>query len=326
MFPNTASARGMQLLVVAQKYYINGASKSEIAKDLRISRFKVARLLEQAIEEGVVEIRLVPPVDVDLEMGRALEKKYALSSVVVASNETSDLQQSRGQIGRLAAIVLQNVLSDGDTVGIAWGRTMDAMVRAVRELPQCSFVQMVGGVPTLSPAIDSMDLVRRLAEISGGRAFPLYAPIIVADTITARRLAADPLVNKTLAKFAELTHAVVGIGSWNPPNSSVRDMLSPNILALENEGAVADVCATVLDEDGIPVPGAHKLAERSLSISWEHLSKVPHVVALAGGGNKADAIRAVIQSGIIHTLVTDAAAARRLLDTTPGSSGRGDGL
>lgn len=318
MFPNTPSARGMQLLLVAKKYYIDGASKSEIAKDLRLSRFKVARLLEQAIEEGVVEIRLIPPVDVDLEMGSALERKYALSSVVVASNETSDLQHSRDQLGRLAAIALQNVLSDGDIVGIAWGRTLDTMVRAVRQLPRCSFVQMVGGVPTLSPAIDSMDLVRRLAEASGGGAFPLYAPIMVADTITARRLAKDPLVSKTLAKFAELTHAVVGIGSWNPPDSSVRDMLVPNIVALENEGVVADVCAILLDADGIPVPAAHKLAERSLSISWERLLKVPHVVALAGGVNKAEAIRAVIKSGIIHTLVTDAAAARRLLDNTPG--------
>jgi DNA-binding transcriptional regulator LsrR (DeoR family) len=318
MFPNIASARGMQMLLVAQKFYIDGKSKSEIAEDLKLSRFKVARLLEQAIEDGVVEIRLIPPVDIDLAMGSALERKYRLSSVLVASNETTDIEQSRDQIGRIAAMDLQNVLSDGDVVGIAWGRTMDAMVRAVWQLPRCSFVQMVGGVHTSSPAMDSMDLVRRLAEASGGTAFPLYAPLIVADTTTARRLAKDPLVHKTLEKFNELTHAVVGIGSWNPPDSSVRDMLAPDIVAMEDEGAVADVCATVLDADGHPVLSTRKLSERSLSISWERLSKVPHVVAVAGGVDKADAIRAVITSGIIHTLVTDVAAARRLLDTIPG--------
>ena len=46
------------LLAAARRFYLEDRSKVEIAEELGISRFKVARLLEQARETGVVTITL----------------------------------------------------------------------------------------------------------------------------------------------------------------------------------------------------------------------------------------------------------------------------
>ncbi len=43
---------------VARRYYIDGATKSEIAGELGLSRFKVARVLDQARTSGLVRIEL----------------------------------------------------------------------------------------------------------------------------------------------------------------------------------------------------------------------------------------------------------------------------
>ena len=43
---------------VARRYYLEGASKSDIATELGLSRFKVARLLEGARASGIVRIEL----------------------------------------------------------------------------------------------------------------------------------------------------------------------------------------------------------------------------------------------------------------------------
>ena len=43
-------------VLACRRYYLDGASKSEIAAELGISRFKVARLLERARREGIVRI------------------------------------------------------------------------------------------------------------------------------------------------------------------------------------------------------------------------------------------------------------------------------
>ena len=55
-----------ELAHVARRYYVDSASKVEIAEELAISRFKVARMLEQALATGIVTItvddaRLVDP-------------------------------------------------------------------------------------------------------------------------------------------------------------------------------------------------------------------------------------------------------------------------
>ena len=60
--PREKSAAGPAALVltatVARRYYLDGISKSDIAAELDLSRFKVARLLDQARASGLVRIEL----------------------------------------------------------------------------------------------------------------------------------------------------------------------------------------------------------------------------------------------------------------------------
>ena len=55
-----------------------------------------------------------------------------------------------------------------------------------------------------------------------------------------------------------------------------------------------------------------------MAITLEQLRAVPEVVAVAGGTGKAEAIRAVLRTGVVSSLVTDVATARVLLE--PGSA------
>jgi DNA-binding transcriptional regulator LsrR (DeoR family) len=106
---------------------------------------------------------------------------------------------------------------------------------------------------------------------------------------------------------------VVAIGSWDPPNSQLRDALAqPDRQALEAMHVRAEICATLLDDDGRPV--APELATRSITISADQLRRVPEVIAVAGGATKARAVRAVMAAGFVTSLVTNATAARILLE------------
>jgi DNA-binding transcriptional regulator LsrR (DeoR family) len=82
--------------------------------------------------------------------------------------------------------------------------------------------------------------------------------------------------------------------------------------ALDAAGAVADVCANVLDSSGREIR-AGGLPGRLIAISPDQLRAVPDVVAIAGGVAKAPAILAALLSGLIHQLITDEEAARLLL-------------
>jgi len=76
-------------------------------------------------------------------------------------------------------------------------------------------------------------------------------------------------------------------------------------------GVRADLCATLIDDAGKAV--ASPLDQLGLGITAEQLRRIPEVVGIGGGLEKAAAIASVLRSGWISTLVTDAGVARRLL-------------
>jgi len=84
----------------ARRYYFDGASKSDIAGELGLSRFKVARLLDQALASGLVRIELHSPGTIDLDLSIALKTAYGLRHCVVIDSPEDDealLDRPRGQ-------------------------------------------------------------------------------------------------------------------------------------------------------------------------------------------------------------------------------------
>jgi DNA-binding transcriptional regulator LsrR (DeoR family) len=53
--------------------------------------------------------------------------------------------------------------------------------------------------------------------------------------------------------------------------------------------------------------------DRILGITTEQLRKVRRVVAVAGGGDKTDAIAAGLKTKLVHALITDHTTAEALL-------------
>jgi DNA-binding transcriptional regulator LsrR (DeoR family) len=187
------------------------------------------------------------------------------------------------------------------------------MVGHLGRLPACTVVQIVGSVPTLELNVNSMELVRRVAECAGGPVYPLYVPVLVDSPEMAAALRRDPYVAKTIGMFDRLTRAVVGIGSWTASGSTVRAALPRELAAeLDAAGAVADVCSSVLDAGGRELR-TEGLMSRFIGIGPDQLRAVPEVVAIAGGAAKAPAILAALRSGLVHRLITDDQAARLLL-------------
>ena len=300
-------------VLVARRYFLDGASKSEIAQELGVSRFKVARLLDAARRDGIVRIEIGAPPEIALELSGELAARHGLMDALVVRTIDGPEEFKREQLGRTCAELLTQTLEADDVLGISWGRTLHSMVGHLSKLPGCTVVQIVGSVPTLELDVNSMELVRRVADCAAGPVYPLYVPLLVDSPEMAAALRSDPHVHKTIAMFDRLTKAVVGIGAWTASGSTVRAAL-PEVIAAELDaaGAVADICSTVLDASGAEIRAAG-LPGRFIAISPDQLRAVPDVTAIAGGAAKAPAILAALRSGLIHRLITDEEAARLLL-------------
>jgi len=66
-----------------------------------------------------------------------------------------------------------------------------------------------------------VEVLRRVAVLSGGQARSIYAPLTVATAEAARALKTDPRIAEAFGRFA-----LAAIGSFDPPESWLHDALS----------------------------------------------------------------------------------------------------
>lgn len=310
-----------RLLSVARRFYLEDQSKIQIAAELGISRFKVARMLELARAQGLVTIRLNDDGAVDWDLSQLLAEHLGLSEVVVV-HANGDEEHVRNRVATAGAEFLSSTLRDGEVLGMAWGRTLSALTMSLPRLPRMSIVQLTGAAGSdLSQS--PVELVRLMAQNSGGSAHPIFAPLVVETAEIARSLRQQPDIARAIAMFADLTTALVSVGSWNPPDSQLYEFLPrAEREDLVGRGVIAEVSATLLSADGTEI--ADDFADRAIAVTATQLRAIPRVLAVAAGARKARAVTAVARAGLITGLVTDHTLAAEALIGPPARS-RADG-
>lgn len=296
----------------ARLFHLDGLSKIQIASELGISRFKVARLLDAAREAGIVRIEIALPSGINGELSDVLRRRFGLRHSVVVDTAETDAESLREQVGRTAAQVLTELAKPDDVIGIAWGRSLQAMTRALGSLPRCTLVQASGALNRPDVDENAVELVRHSATVSGNRAVTFYAPLLVPDRATAEALRGQPGIAEALAALDRLSIAVVAVGRWCAGESTVYDALAPHEQQrLAASGVSAESTGILFDEQG----GVRDdLAERLIAVTIAQLRRTREVLALAYGDPRVDAVRSVLASGLVSSIVTHNSLARLLLD------------
>ena len=298
---------------VARRYYLDGRSKVEIADELGLSRFQVARLLEAARANGLVRIEIVNEGAIDLELSGRLKDALKLRHAVVVDAPDDDDASVRQHLGEAAADLLTEIVTPADVLGLAWARSVSAMTAALTSrLATVPVIQLTGALAWPDMDGNSVDLVRQAARASGGPAYFFHAPLVVPNATTARAMRKQPEIARAFGRYASVTKAVVGVGRWAPHLSTIYDAADERDREqMRRLGACADISGVIADSEGQPVQGG--LTERMIGISATEMQAIPEVIAIAYGPAKAVAVRAAIRSGLVCGLVTHAALATALL-------------
>jgi DNA-binding transcriptional regulator LsrR (DeoR family) len=301
------------MTTVAHRHFIGRQTKLEIAASLGISRFKVARLIDEAVECGAVRFVIADQEEYDTELAEALSRQYGLRHAVVVRAQELSPAETTEALGRAAAALLEETLVDGQTLAVAWGRTLSACAGALTKLPLIDVVQAIGSLAGAEYAQSSVDLVHRLAALSRGTAYPLYLPMWFEDEGLVERLRNEPNVARATARFAHIDVLVSGIGAWNPTNSTLFATLPAAWQEqAQAAGTCADLCTVLVDAHGAEVKTP--LTANVVGLSAAQIRSLPTVIGVAGGLEKTEAIRAVLRGGWLTTLVTNAAVGHRLID------------
>jgi len=300
---------------VARRYYLDGRSKVEIAGEFGLSRFKVARLIDEARASGLVRIEIGHKGLIDVDLSARIQDRFGLQHAVVV-DVTDDRDESvRKHLGQVAAELLTEVIGPDDVLGVAWSRSVGAMAKALPRLSAIPVVQLTGALAMPDGDESAIDIVRDVARAAGGPAYVFYAPFMLPDAATARALRQQREVALAFDQLPRVSKAVVGVGLWAPGQSTLYDAAREHDRkALGRLGVCAEVSGVFLSVDGQPVETP--LTERIIGVDVEQMREIPEVIFIAYGAAKVPAARAVLRSGLVGGLVTHKSFAQALLDGT----------
>ncbi|QFZ83563.1 sugar-binding transcriptional regulator [Variovorax paradoxus] len=298
--------------------YVGGHTQEQIAERLGVSRVKVQRLIASAMQSGLIKffVEGVPAECMALE--DQLTEAFGLKRCVVVPTTQVDPDDSADAIPALAVAAarqLTRVLDAGEvrTIGVGHGRTLAAMVErmpaAIRR--DTRFVSLLGSL-TRRSAANPFDLIAKLAERTGGECYFMPVPFLADCRADAQVLRAQRGVQHVLELVRECELCVVGVGDLGPDTHLLRtqSVTADELAALRDAGAVGELAGCFVASNGKPVKC--EMNERAVGASLDDL-RGRDVLAVAGGAYKAEAICAVLHTGLITELIIDEAAAQLCL-------------
>jgi DNA-binding transcriptional regulator LsrR (DeoR family) len=303
---------------VSKMYYLEGLKQEDIARQIGISRSLISMILTEAKETGIVEITVRDPFLNDEHYSRLLASFYPGTDFIVIPTSSRDPEAQRKLVAQRSADVLAKMLKNGETIGLAWGRTSLEFVHAFQQQepsPDLSVVPLIGGSHQTAPYFQVNEMVRLLAEKVGGAPLFIHAPALAND-----REERDMYFNSSSMKpirraWTSMDVIVSGIGAIPLGETIDRETYAGEhevFTHLKSPDAVGDICARYFDRAGAFIVDDYY--ERIVGVPIEELRGAKNNLIMASGTDKAEAIVGVLRTGMVRMLVLDEQTAKPALD------------
>ena len=303
----------------AQLYYIHNMTMDAIAARLGVSRATVSRLLKSARESGMVQIRLDDSFRTRSELERRIGERYKVRVTLVNVRPDATPIARMSQVSRTAAALLDSLVDNGTSLGVAWGSTMTEISRHLprRPLTGVTVVQLNGagnahhsGIPYLGSLLGQLVNAYDAQVIH----FPVPAFFDYAETKTA--MWRERSVQKNLHAQQNVDLAIFGVGAFGGPIPS--HVYSGGYFEAQEQrqlrelGVVGDMCTVLLREDGSWAD--LELNKRASGPTPKELARIPRRICVASGTHRVRALRGALRTGAITDLVLDDALAKALME------------
>lgn len=248
--------------------------------------------------------------DIDIPLSLELEDRFQLDEAVVVSPNGN----STDAVGHALGSFLSQTIGLGMTVGVGWGRALDAALKSfnpakTQDLVVCS---LLGGIVELNTR-NPVEFAWRFAELAGARCLLMLSPLLLDSAETRRRLTSETELTSLFTRAGQLDIAVLGCGDPREEgNSTMMALLSPQSRRNVREaGAVADVLCQFLTQSGeeIGIPEGDRL----MAVDLASIAKAKSIILATGGPGRAPALVAACRRFQNVTLVTDSQTAAEML-------------
>ena len=240
---------------------------------------------------------------------KALALKYGISKVFILPGDCDQAITEKDKLGKKAAEELVKILEEEDILAVTGGST----IRAVANQIQSDMVRTKPNV--VVPARGSFGgnveaqaniICSQIANKFSTPYITLYLPDQLSET-SLQLISQEPEIKLALEYLHQSTVVLHGIGDALTM-ANKRNTDKKPVELLEQEEAIGEAFGAYFNKEGKVV---HQLLTVGLQIEQLHNKK--HVIAVAGGASKSEAIKAYLKLAPASTiLITDEVVANNL--------------
>ncbi|RCK62178.1 sugar-binding transcriptional regulator [Microbacterium sorbitolivorans] len=316
--PRSAESRLQQALTAARLYYVQGLTMESIARELRVSRSSVSRLIQHARDVGLVEIRVHAPHEHGASLEHEIRSRFHVTAHVVPAgagvSEVDRLERVAMTAGRLVGEFFDSNMS----LGVAWGSTIAAVSRHLptRDTHGTTVVQLNGAGNTLTSGVGlASEILERFGTAFGADVQQFPVPAFFDDPRTKEAMWRERSTRRVLRIQDRLDIALFGLGSplaAVPSRVYVGGYLErADYQSLREDRAVGDVSTVFFRADGTSEDIA--LNARGTGPAINRLRRIPRRICVVSGLPKLPAVRGALAAGVATDLVIDEALAQALV-------------
>ena len=295
------------MITIAELYYTEKRTQQEIAEQIGVSRSKVSRYLKECEDNGIVKITITNPLQTFQQAQDTLKNRFNLKDVIIVpSPYESDSIVAQKNVARTAARYLQQIIRNGDTVGIQWGHTAYNIMKEMEQtnLSDITLVQIQGN-SYVSP-FDSNEISFGFAKMFNTSPYILPAPNRVTNTKIKKDLLQEPRIKELFEYINNADVIMFTVGSIGPYNRFHKEFYGNDegeIEALIEKGAVGDICGQCIDIHGNICDKDQ--ADKIISIELDTLKQSKMPIMVASGEEKYKAVIGALTAGYCKVLITD---------------------
>ena len=294
---------------VAILYYEKKHTQQEIAEMMNLSRQTVSKLLNDAVKENIVEIKIHNPQKDCEELESTICERFGIENCVVCgvSNKNESIRRMMCVKAALDYII-PIIEKGGQNIAVSWGRTVQEFIEQLPVMNTNGNIvfPLFGATDNENSYFSSNELAREMADKIGANVKYAWFPYLAdgeEDCVLLKRLSYYKKM-QDLWNMADI--AIVGIG-----NTEILEVFSKTFGKNEKQTQViGDIATHFFNERGEFV----NLYQNTLCASADNIKNIKKTIAIACGNAKIKAIQGALRTTLINTLITDEYTAKQILE------------
>ena len=298
-----------KLAYVARRYYLDDWKQSDIAKELGVSRPLISRMLTEAREHGVVEIRIHDPAARQGQLVEQLRHSTSIRDGVLVEDGRDD--DATNQLLSQGAVQLLWQLRSR-RLGIGWGHLIGQLVTWLEAHPQLGstvtdICPLVGNASIPARNYQSNENVRLIAQQLRAAPHFIYLPAL-PDSLEEKQLCSSEIYRQIQSQWDKMDTALVNIGNY-PSSPDFASLVRYGDL-LQQEHTCGRLLVYYFNPQGKVIQSEQDFA---IQIPLEQLRRCPNIIGVCSANTSVRALQGALKTGLFTHLVARADLVRAAL-------------